>query len=98
MNSEETLGVSEAATLLHAENETVMLYARSGELPGTRIGKSWVFLKADVLSFLRNRILSDTEERRRHYAKTPLAIAMERPKHVRRTKLPALPDLPKIGS
>lgn len=97
MEKDETLDVSEAALLLHAENETVMQFARSGELPGTRIGKSWVFLRTDVLSFLRQRILLDTEERRRHYATAPLAIAMERPKHARRTKLPVLPDLPKNG-
>ncbi len=97
MENEETLDVSEAALLLRAENETVMQFARRGELPGTRIGKSWVFLRADVLSFLRQRISSDTEERRQHYATSPLAIAIERPKHARRTKLPALPELPKNG-
>ncbi len=97
MSSDETLDVTEAAALLHAESETVMQFARRGELPGARIGKSWVFLRTDVLSFLRQRILSDTEERHRQCAKAPLAIALERPNHARRTKLPVLPDTPKNG-
>jgi excisionase family DNA binding protein len=95
MSADETLGVEQAALLLHAENETVMQFARRGELPGTRIGKSWVFIREDVLAFLRARIEQDTLERRDHYAKAPLAIALERPKRSRRTIPPILPTLPK---
>lgn len=95
MSADETLNVDQAATLLHAENETVMQFARRGELPGTRIGKSWVFIREDVLTFLRLRIAQDTLERRHQHAKSPLAIAMERPKRKRHTELPVLPALPK---
>jgi len=94
MNPDETLGVAEAAMLMRAENETVMLLARRGDLPGTRVGKSWVFLRDDVIAFLRGRIDAETEERRQHFSKTPLAIAMERPENPRRTPLPVLPVLP----
>lgn len=85
VNNQETLGVSEAAAILYAETETVMQFARRGELPGTRIGKSWVFIREDVLDFLRARIVWDTLERRDHYAKAPLAVFIERPKRSRRT-------------
>ncbi len=95
MSNQETLGVSEAAAILLAENETVMQFARRGDLPGTRIGKSWVFIREDVLAFLRSRIAQDTLERRHHHAKTPLAIAVERPKRKRRTEVPVLPAWPK---
>jgi hypothetical protein len=38
--------------------------ARKGELPGAQIGKGWIFLKEDVLDFIRNRIAAETEKRR----------------------------------
>lgn len=41
-----------------------MNYARRGALPGTRIGRTWVFMREDVLSFLRAQIDRDTEQRR----------------------------------
>lgn len=90
MNNHETLGISEVATLLHAENDTVMIYARSGKLPGTRIGRSWVFLRDDVLNFLRQQIATDTEERRRT-SEQPKAVAIEGAR--RRRPVPALPSL-----
>jgi hypothetical protein len=40
-------------------------FARRDELPGTHIGKSWVFLREDVIAFLKNQIAKDTEQRRR---------------------------------
>ena len=94
MSTDETLGVPEAALLLRAENETIMLYARSGELPGTRIGKSWVFLREDVLAFLRHQIKNDTEERRRNRERPPAALAVPTPQRGRRKPIPDLPGLP----
>ena len=95
MNSTpETLGVEEAAALLRAETSTVMQLARRGDLPGTRIGKSWVFLREDVIAFLRQQIASDTQDRRHHASRTIVAVAVTAPRHARRTKLPALPALP----
>lgn len=94
MSTDETLSVAQAALLLHAENETVMQFARRGELPGARIGKSWVFIREDVLAFLRARIAQETLERRDHRVKAPLAIAVTLPARKRRTVLPVLPTLP----
>ncbi len=95
MSGDEILGVGEASALLHAESETVLQFARRGELPGTRIGKSWVFLREDVIAFLKNQILRDTEERRRQQA-TGFANAVLMPiaPSKRRTHLPTLPVLP----
>lgn len=90
----ETLGVTEVAALLHAETETVLLYARRGELPGTRIGKSWVFMRDDVLAFLRKHIAADTEARRRNKEKAPAALALPAPRRARRNLLPELPCAP----
>lgn len=95
MNStDETLGVEEAAALLRAETSTVMQFARRGDLPGTRIGKGWVFLREDVIAFLRQQITNDTQDRRQQAARTIVAVAYTAPRRSRRTKLPILPALP----
>jgi excisionase family DNA binding protein len=94
MNADVTLDTSEVAALLRAESETVLQLARTGELPGTRIGKSWVFLREDVIAFLKERITKDTMERRHHHASiAPFAIAFPVRKTSRRTVLPPLPDI-----
>jgi len=95
MLTAETLDVTEAAALLHAEPETIMQLARKGALPGTRIGKSWVFLREDVIAFLKEQVMKDTEERRRRHADaSACTIVVATPRKSRRTVLPALPDLP----
>lgn len=95
MSACETLDVAEAADLLRAEPETIMQLARKGELPGTRIGRSWVFLREDVILFLKAQIAKDTEERRRqHAALSPSAVVIHAPAKNRRKPLPVLPSLP----
>jgi excisionase family DNA binding protein len=95
MNGDEILDVVEASTLLRADPETVLQFARKGQLPGTRIGKSWVFLREDVIGFLKGQIARDTEERRRR--QTPVsadAVLVPILTNKRRRQLPALPALP----
>ena len=96
MNSptSETLHIAEAAALLHADAETVMQFARRGELPGARIGRSWVFLREDVIAFLKAKIATETEARRRRSETVPaLAVAIAVSAGRRRRELPRLPDL-----
>jgi excisionase family DNA binding protein len=100
MSSEPTLNLNEAAVMLCAEPETVSKLARNGELPAARIGKGWVFLREDVLTFLKDRINKDTAERRKKY-ETPkqFAVAIERPTgRANRRVAPELPQLPSIRS
>lgn len=98
-NFDDTMDVAEAAAMLRAEVATVLQYARRGDLPGTRIGKSWVFLREDVMSFLREQIAKDTEERRQHAGKNIVAaLAVRGKRQGRRTAPPVLPDLPFIAS
>jgi excisionase family DNA binding protein len=95
-NQGETVNAEQAAALMFAESETVLELARSGTLPGTKIGKSWVFLREDVLTFLRQRVREDTAERLRllDARKNPAAVLLEpRPKRRRREHL-VLPGLP----
>src|SRR5690349_12750215 len=91
--AEETLDLQGVATLFKAEPETVAQYARAGELPGTKMGKSWVFLREDVLEFLRKRIAVETEERLEKRNATLAgsrvdALLVERKRQSRRTNLP----------
>ena len=95
--AEETLDLQGVATLFKAEPETVAQYARAGELPGTKMGKSWIFLREDALTFLRKKITLETEERiaKRNamLAEPPVgALLVERKRQSRRTSLPVLPD------
>ena len=96
-NLDETLDVGEAAVLLRAEPATIMHLARRGQLPGTRIGKAWVFLREDVLNFLRLQIAADTEARRHQAANAIVAIAVPVPRDSRRRVAPVLPPLPEQG-
>lgn len=99
MEAQDTLDVHQAAAMLHADEETVLNLARCGELPGAKIGRSWVFLHSDILDFLRLRIQADTAQRRQAAVapQHPAAVAMPRQPARRRTRLPALPDLPALS-
>lgn len=98
--AEETLDLQGVATLFKAEPETIAQYARSGELPGTKMGKCWVFLRDDALAFLRKRIAQETENRRGKQSscpseEQPRAVIVANNKRTRRTVLPALPQTQK---
>ncbi|WP_082552179.1 helix-turn-helix domain-containing protein [Massilia sp. Root351] len=96
MDNPDTLNVTQAAALLFADTDTVLLLARQGALPGTKIGKCWVFLRDDILEFLRRRIQQDTDERRRllDQPKMPVAELVPVPNRGRRRNaLPVLPSL-----
>lgn len=95
MDNAETLNAAQAASLLFADTETVLALAREGSMPGTKIGKSWVFLRQDVLDYLRARISEDTLQRRRQLqaASTPLATMMHVPSTSCRRPPPELPLL-----
>lgn len=97
MDTPDTLNAAEAAALLYADTETVLALARRGELPGAKIGKSWVFLRSDVLNFLHERVVQETEQRRRERATlpSPSALLVVRPK-TRRRAPPTLPELPAL--
>lgn len=62
------------------------------------MGKSWVFLREDVLAFLRKRILEETQERRGKRtdlatSSQPDAVLLIPKPRTRRTTLPVLPPV-----
>jgi excisionase family DNA binding protein len=96
MDVPETLDVEHAAAMLFASRSTILALARSGALPGTKLGRSWVFLRADVLHFLRARIDADTQQRlatSRDVQPVP-QVAPKRAPGRPRTVLPVLPPIP----
>jgi excisionase family DNA binding protein len=52
---EEVLTVLEVARFLRVPKSTVYKLARLGQLPASRIGKHWRFLRRDVRDWLRAR-------------------------------------------
>ncbi|RJG01379.1 helix-turn-helix domain-containing protein [Noviherbaspirillum sedimenti] len=63
MLSPEILDAAQTAALLHAEAETILQLARNGTLPGTRIGKAWIFLREDVMAFLKEQMYEEASRR-----------------------------------
>ena len=49
----EVLTTEEAAALLRVSTKTVLSLARTGTLPGEKVGRAWRFLRTDVLSYVR---------------------------------------------
>lgn len=103
MTTFETMDLQTAAAYLGAKTETISQLARKGELPGAQIGKGWIFLREDVLDFLRRRIDAETKVRRasRDSESEALRKEEERPQpvavlktRIRRRAPPLLPGLP----
>jgi excisionase family DNA binding protein len=46
------LTTDEAADLLRVSSKTVLALARDGELPGTKVGRAWRFLRTDLLDYV----------------------------------------------
>jgi len=52
-----TLGLEEAAAFLRIHPKTLARRAAAGEIPGVKIGRSWVFVDVDLLEHLRSKYL-----------------------------------------
>ena len=48
-----TLNLQQAAVFLKIHPVTLGQKARAGEVPGTKIGKSWVFVDIDLINYIR---------------------------------------------
>lgn len=52
----EVLTTDEVAVLLRVSTKTVLALARTGALPGEKVGRAWRFLRSDVLSYVRGTL------------------------------------------
>jgi excisionase family DNA binding protein len=58
-----TIGLDGAAQLLRCNPDTVRKLAKAGELPGTKVGRSWVFYTDSLIEWLNARIEAGTASR-----------------------------------
>ncbi|OJA86150.1 helix-turn-helix domain-containing protein [Burkholderia ubonensis] len=65
MNRVQTFDINEAAAFLKVDRTTALSLAGSGQLPGAKIGRAWVFLESDVVAYLKREVERQSEERRR---------------------------------
>ena len=52
-----TLDVKQAAMVLKLHPSTIVARARGGKIPGAKLGKSWVFVLEDLITFIRSRYI-----------------------------------------
>lgn len=84
----ETIDSVECAELLHCTPEQVEDLARAGEIPGLKLGRSWLFVRADLLAWLAEKAREQAQERR---AKRNPASSRNPEIKPRRRVPPALP-------
>ena len=48
----DVLTAEEAADFLRVSTKTLLALARSGDLPGTKVGRAWRFLRADLTAYV----------------------------------------------
>ncbi|MBK6471318.1 MAG: helix-turn-helix domain-containing protein [Betaproteobacteria bacterium] len=89
-NDDETIDSDTCSFLLHCEYKTVEDLARRGIIPGLKLGKSWMFLRSQVLEAARALAATEAKER---VAPAQPADA-HRPKRQMKRPPPVLPDLP----
>jgi len=54
----ETLDLKQAADYLKMHWQTLRKKANTGEIPGAKVGKQWVFIKDDLVSLIRSKYAS----------------------------------------
>lgn len=77
----ETMNSEQCGELLHCTPKHVEELAREGEIPGTKIGREWIFVRSDMLAYLAERGREEAAERRRKRtarASQPVAIKPRR--------------------
>lgn len=51
----ESLGADDAASFLKMSKASLLRKARRGDIPGHKPGRSWVFIKEDLIAFIREK-------------------------------------------
>ncbi len=90
MTTDETIGSEDCAKLLHCTAEQVEELARAGEIPGLKFGRAWLFVRADLLSYLAEKAREEAQQRRaKRQPITPIHLAT--PVKQRPLRRPATP-------
>lgn len=84
----ETINSESCAELLHCTPEQVEELARAGEIPGLKLGRSWLFVRSDLLAYLAEKARQEAQERRSKRQPSANCVTETKP---RRRLPPALP-------
>jgi hypothetical protein len=71
-----TLDLREAAEFLRLHPHTLEARARTGEIPGAKPGKCWVFLDVDLADWLRAQYKTGTEPKGQECRSTNVAASI----------------------
>lgn len=90
--TDDTINSDECAKLLHCTPEQVEELARAGEIPGLKLGRSWLFVRADLLAYLAEKAREEAQRRRakRQPATTIPQTAPIKQRHRQPPQLPVL--------
>lgn len=93
----DTLDIDECAAFLKVDRSTALKLAGNGTILGAKIGRAWVFLKDDLVDYLRSEARRQATERAAEHqpqVKTVLVAApMARRNKRAAPDLSAYPDL-----
>lgn len=80
-NHADTIGSDKCAELLKCTPMQVEELARAGEIPALKIGRSWLFVRSDLLVFLAEKARDEAKARlsKRQVNVTPIASQRRRP-------------------
>ena len=88
----DTIDSEQCAELLKCTPEQVEALARDGEIPGLKIGRGWLFIRADLLAYLAERARLEAQERRQRRSPPAQAHSNVQPIKPRRRAPPPLPQ------
>lgn len=64
MTNRPTINAEECAELLICSVDQIEEMARTGEIPGLKIGRGWLFIKDDLIEYLASKAREEAEHRR----------------------------------
>lgn len=89
--TDETIDTEQCAELLHCTEQRIEELTRSGELPGMKFGRGWIYVKADLLAYIADRARKEAEERRQDLNARKTVPNLNTPIRPRRQIPPPLP-------
>ena len=51
---DDVMTLQEASVVLHCHPEVLRRWARAGRIPGSKIGKRWLFIRSDLIDYVRS--------------------------------------------
>lgn len=78
MSSTDVIDAEACAEMLGCTALQVEELARAGDIPGLKIGRSWRFVRADLLTYLAEKARAEAEERRSRRAAPPEPVKPQR--------------------